>query len=135
MREKLTYRLSSRVISTNESYRRVAIDRGGKRPENVVVVRTGPDPERMRRGEPEAVLRRGFEHLLVYIGVMGPQDGVDYALRAMHEIVHVRGRTDIALTLIGDGDAGAELRQLAERLELGDHVEFTGRAPDDWWPD
>jgi asparagine synthase (glutamine-hydrolysing) len=62
---------------------------------------------------------------------MGPQDGVDYALRAMHEIVHIRGRTDVALTLIGDGDAGAELRQLADRLELGHHVEFTGRAPDD----
>jgi asparagine synthase (glutamine-hydrolysing) len=129
--EKLTYRLSSRVISTNESYRQVAMGRGGKRPEDVVVVRTGPDPERMRRGQPEAALRRGFEHLLVYIGVMGPQDGVDYALRAMHEIVHIRGRTDVALTLIGDGDAGAELRQLADRLELGHHVEFTGRAPDD----
>lgn len=61
---------------------------------------------------------------------MGPQDGVDLALRAMHHIVHVRGRTDVALTLVGDGDAGAELRKLAAELELGEHVEFTGRIPD-----
>ena len=128
---KITYKLASAVISTNESYRAVAITRGGKRPADVTVVRTGPDPSRMRRGEPEPELRRGHEHLLVYIGVMGPQDGVDLALRAMHHIVHVRGRTDVALTLIGDGDAGPELRRLAVELDLGEHVHFTGRAPDD----
>ena len=129
--EKITYKLASAVISTNESYRAVAITRGGKRPADVTVVRTGPDPSRMRRGEPEPELRRGHEHLLVYIGVMGPQDGVDLALRTMHHIVHVRGRADVALTLIGDGDAGPELRKLAVELDLGEHVHFTGRAPDD----
>jgi glycosyltransferase involved in cell wall biosynthesis len=129
--ERITYALSAQVISTNESYRRVAIERGRKRAGDVTVVRTGPDPDRMRRGEPDPALRRGHDHLLVYIGVMGPQDGVDLALRAMHHIVHVCGRTDVALTLIGDGDAGAGLRRLAVELELGDHVHFTGRAPDE----
>jgi glycosyltransferase involved in cell wall biosynthesis len=62
---------------------------------------------------------------------MGPQDGVDIAIRAMHHILHVRGRADVALTLIGDGDAGAALRRLAAELGLGEHVEFTGRAPDE----
>jgi asparagine synthase (glutamine-hydrolysing) len=129
--ERTTYRLAAHVISMNESYRRVAIERGGKRPGEVTVVRTGPDPERLRRGEPDPELRRGHRYLLVYIGVMGPQDGVDIALRAMRHIVHVRGRTDVALTLIGDGDAGSELRRLAADLDLGEHVEFTGRAPDE----
>jgi asparagine synthase (glutamine-hydrolysing) len=129
--EKITYRLASAVISTNESYRAVATTRGGKGPADVTVVRTGPDPSRMRRAEPEPGLRRGHEHLVVYIGVMGPQDGVDLALRAMHHVVHVRGRTDVALTLIGDGDAGPELRRLAVDLDLGEHVHFTGRAPDE----
>jgi asparagine synthase (glutamine-hydrolysing) len=76
-------------------------------------------------------LRRGHEHLLVYLGVMGPQDGVDLALRAMHHIVHVRGRTDVALTLIGDGDAANGLRSLATELGLDGYVVFTGRAPDE----
>lgn len=129
--ERLTYRLAAHVIATNESYRRVALDRGGKRPADVTVVRTGPDPNRMRRGERDETLRHGYEHLLVYLGVMGPQDGVDLALRAMDHIVHVRGRTDVALTLIGDGDAGADLRRLATELGLDRYVEFTGRAPDE----
>ena len=129
--ERITYRLSAHIIATNESYRRVALERGGKHPADVTVVRTGPDPDRMRRGEHDATLRHGYDHLLVYLGVMGPQDGVDLALRAMHHIVHVRGRTDVALTLIGDGDAGAELRRLATELGLGGYAEFTGRAPDE----
>lgn len=129
--ERITYRLASHVVSTNDSYRRVAMERGGKRAADVTVVRTGPDPTRMRRGPADDTLRRGHDHLLVYLGVMGPQDGVDHALRAMREIVHVHGRTDVALTLIGDGDAGADLRRLAAELDLLDHVEFTGRAPDE----
>jgi len=129
--ERLTYRLSAHVISTNESYRRVALERGGKCPADVTAVRTGPDPDHMRRGERDDALRRGYKHLLVYLGVMGPQDGVDLALRAMDHIVHVRGRTDVALTLIGDGDAGTELRRLATELGLDRYVEFTGRAPDE----
>jgi glycosyltransferase involved in cell wall biosynthesis len=128
--ERATYALSAHVISTNESYRARALQRGGKRDNEVTVVRTGPDPDRIRRGEPDPQLRRGHTYLLAYIGVMGPQDGVDVALRAMHHIVYTRGRTDVALTLIGDGDAGKDLRRLATELGLGDHVEFTGRVPD-----
>jgi asparagine synthase (glutamine-hydrolysing) len=129
--EKITYRLAAQVISMNESYREVAMTRGRKRAADVTIVRTGPDPARMHRVASEPELRRGYNHLLVYIGVMGPQDGVDLALGAMAHIVHVRKRTDVTLTLIGDGDAGADLRRLAADLNLGDHVHFTGRAPDE----
>jgi asparagine synthase (glutamine-hydrolysing) len=128
--ERATYALSKHVISTNASYRARALQRGHKRPEAVTVVRTGPDPERLRRGDAVPELRRGHDYLLAYIGVMGPQDGVDLALRAMRHIVHGRGRTDVALTLIGDGDSGRELRRMAVELDLGEHVHFTGRAPD-----
>lgn len=129
--ERVTYGLASRVISTNESYRAIALRRGHKRAADVTVVRTGPDPNRMRPDEPDPTLRRGYRYLLVYLGVMGPQDGVDVALRAMHHIVHVLGRTDVALTLIGDGDAGADLRALTTELRLDAYVHFTGRAPDE----
>ncbi len=129
--ERITYALASQVISTNESYRAVALTRGRKRADAVTAVRTGPDPDRLCPVEPDPTLRRGHDHLLAYLGVMGPQDGVDLALRAMHHIVHVAGRTDVALTLLGDGDAGAQLRALCTELDLDDHVLFTGRAPDE----
>jgi glycosyltransferase involved in cell wall biosynthesis len=129
--ERATHRTADHVISTNDSYREVAIKRSGKKPADVTVVRTGPDPERLRRGEPQPGLRRGRAHLAAYIGVMGPQDGVDIVVRAADVIVHELGRDDIAFTLIGSGDCYDELVALRDELGLAGHVEFTGRAPDE----
>jgi glycosyltransferase involved in cell wall biosynthesis len=119
------------VISTNDSYRDVALTRGGKPPADVTVVRSGPDPERLRRGQAHPELRRGRRFLAAYIGVMGPQDGVDIVIRAAGIVVHQLGRDDIAFTLIGKGDCFEDLVALRDELGLAGHVEFTGRAPDD----
>lgn len=129
--ERRTFRTARHVISTNESYRQIAIERGGKSPDDVTVVRTGPNPERLKRGPADEELKRGREHLVAYIGVMGPQDGVDIAVRAAGIIVHEFGRDDIAFTLIGSGDSYDELVALRDELNLQGHVEFTGRAPDE----
>jgi len=129
--ERRTHRTADHVISTNDSYRNVAVGRSGKSVNDVTIVRTGPDPERLRRGEPRPELRRGRRFLAAYIGVMGPQDGVDIAVRAADVVVHQLGRDDIAFTLIGSGDCFSDLVALRDELGLADHVEFTGRAPDE----
>jgi len=129
--ERRTHRTADHVISTNDSYREVAITRSGKRAADVTIVRTGPDPQRLRRGEPHPELRRGRRFLAAYIGVMGPQDGVDIVVRAADVVVHELGRDDIAFTLIGKGDCFGELVALRDELGLAGHVEFTGRAPDE----
>ncbi|MDQ1466059.1 MAG: hypothetical protein QOH10_474, partial [Actinomycetota bacterium] len=129
--EKLNYRTADHVIATNNSYQNVAIDRGGKASAEVTVVRTGPDAERLRRGSPDPARTRGRRYLVAYLGVMGPQDGVDNVVRAAYEIVHRLGRDDIGFTLMGGGDCFDELVELRNSLGLQDHVEFTGRVPDD----
>ncbi|MFY9778377.1 MAG: glycosyltransferase family 4 protein [Trebonia sp.] len=129
--ERRTFRTARDVISTNESYRQIAIERGGKSPGDVTVVRTGPNPDRLKRGPADEELKRGRKHLVAYIGVMGPQDGVDIAVRAAGIIVREFGRDDIAFTLIGSGDSYDELVALRDELGLQGHVEFTGRAPDE----
>ena len=97
----------------------------------MTVVRTGPDPGKLQRGEPDESQRRGRRYLAAYIGVMGPQDGVDIVVRAADVIVHELKREDIAFTLIGKGDCFDELVALRDELKLNGHVEFTGRAPDE----
>jgi glycosyltransferase involved in cell wall biosynthesis len=129
--ERRTHRAADHVISTNDSYREIAIRRSGKSPADVTVVRTGPDPGVLQRGPEDPAQRRGRRFLAAYIGVMGPQDGVDIVLRAAGIVVHQLGRTDIAFTLIGTGDSFGELVALRDELNLGGHAEFTGRAPDD----
>jgi glycosyltransferase involved in cell wall biosynthesis len=129
--ERRTHLAADHVISTNSSYREIAVSRSGKPAEAVTVVRTGPDPDRLLRGEACAELRRGRRYLAAYIGVMGPQDGVDIVVRAAEVVVHELGRDDIAFTLIGSGDCFDELVALRDELGLAGHVEFTGRAPDE----
>jgi glycosyltransferase involved in cell wall biosynthesis len=129
--ERRTHRTADRVIATNDSYRDIAIKRSGKAQGEVTVVRSGPDPRRMRRGQAKPELRRGRTYLATYIGVMGPQDGVDIVLRAAAVVVHELHREDIAFTLIGSGDCFDDLVALRDQLGLAGHVEFTGRAPDE----
>jgi glycosyltransferase involved in cell wall biosynthesis len=126
--EGSTYRAADEVVSTNESYRRTAIERGGVRPERVTVVRSGPDTTRMRPRPPLPELRRGRRHLLVYLGIMGPQDGVDVALRALAHLVHEQHRDDVHLALLGFGDCYDDLVRLAGELGVADRTTFTGRA-------
>jgi glycosyltransferase involved in cell wall biosynthesis len=129
--ERRTHRSADHVIATNDSYREIAMTRSGKQADEVTVVRTGPDLRRLRPGEPDPGLRRGHRYLVAYIGVMGPQDGVDIVVRAADIVVRKLGRDDIAFTLIGSGDCFDELVALRDELGLADHVEFTGRAPDE----
>jgi glycosyltransferase involved in cell wall biosynthesis len=129
--ERRTHRSADHVISTNASYRDIAINRSGKAPADVTIVRTGPDPDKLKRGPEEPELRRGHRYLAAYIGVMGPQDGVDIVIRAAGIVVRELGRDDIAFTLIGTGDCFDELVALRDELGLAGHVEFTGRAPDE----
>jgi glycosyltransferase involved in cell wall biosynthesis len=129
--ERLTYRLADHVIATNESYRAVAIERGDVRPDRVTVVRTGPDDAIMQPGLPDPDLRRGRDHLAVYLGVMGPQDGVDVAIDSIDAYVHQLGRHDCHFALLGSGDCWEELRQRVTELELDEYVTMPGRVSDD----
>jgi glycosyltransferase involved in cell wall biosynthesis len=132
LQEKITFRLADAVISTNESYRRTAIGRGGKEPADVRVVRSAPDLTRFVRREPDPDLRRGRTHLAAYIGVMGPQDGVDNALRALAHLRHELGRDDLHSIFMGSGDQQPIMVELSKELGLSDCVEFTGRVSDEF---
>ncbi|MEU9835237.1 glycosyltransferase family 4 protein [Streptosporangium sp. NPDC048047] len=129
--ERLTYRAADVVIATNESYRDVAIRRGGKRPDRVFVVRSAPMVERFHQVPVEEGLKRGKPYLLCYLGVMGPQDGVDYALRSLARLRDELGRTDWHAVFVGAGDTFDDMVALSRELGLAGQVEFTGRIPDD----
>jgi glycosyltransferase involved in cell wall biosynthesis len=128
--ERLTYRLADVVIATNGSYERTALDRGRKTPDQVFVVRSAPDLSRFAGGVPDPALRKGKQHLLCYLGVMGPQDGVDYALRSLAALRDMR-TDDWHAAFVGSGDCFEEMRALSRRLGLDGHVTFTGRIPDE----
>ncbi|HKK31254.1 MAG TPA: glycosyltransferase family 4 protein [Alphaproteobacteria bacterium] len=127
--EWLNFKTADVVISTNQSYRQIAMERGGKKPENIFVVRSGPDLNRLTIMPPNPAWKKGREAMVGYVGVMGDQEGIDLLLESAREIVFDRGR-EVQFVLVGGGPALEELKKMAADLGLADHVTFTGRAPD-----
>ncbi len=128
--ERLTFKAADVSLATNESYRRIAIERGGMDPHRVFVVRSGPSLERLRVVPPQPELKRGRKHLVGYVGVMGRQEGIDLLLQAVRSIVHDHGRTDVHFGLVGGGTSLEEMKALAAELGVADYVTFTGRVAD-----
>jgi len=128
--ERWTFRVADVSIATNESYRRIALERGGMPPGRVFVVRSGPSLERLRILPADARLRCGRRYLVGYVGVMGKQEGIDLLLHAVRHLVYDLGRHDIHFGMVGGGTSLAEMQSLARELDVADHVTFTGRVPD-----
>lgn len=109
--ERLTFRTADAVMSTNESYRSLAQTRGGIKPDDVFVVRNGPDLNTFRRVPPVPALKHGKPFLVGYVGSMSIQEGLDILLNvALH--IKTMGRTDVHFTCVGGGPALAELKQM-----------------------
>ena len=127
--EKLTYRVSDVVMATNESYRALAISRGGLDPRDAFVVRNGPDLATFKLVPPQPALKYGKPYLVGYVGTMSIQEGLDILLDvALH--IKVQGHRDVHFTCVGGGPGLAGLRQMVKDKNLEDTVNFTGRVPD-----
>lgn len=128
--ERLTYRTATVSIATNESYREIALTRGGMSPERAFVVKSCPDLKNICIGPPRPELKLGKPLMVVYVGVMGPQDGLDLLLESIRYIVQEAGRHDVSFSLIGRGSETQKLKAWTAEKGLDSCVTFTGRVPD-----
>lgn len=124
--EKGSLKLADITIATNESYRAIQIERGKVKPENIFVVRNGPNLRRVAYRTPSGRLRSMNKTILCYVGALNPQDGVDYLLRSLHHLVYKLNRKDFYCVIMGSGDSLEDLRSLARDLNMGGYVELTG---------
>lgn len=129
--ERRSYRHADAVVACNESYRALAVGRGGVSEDRVFVVRNGPREGWPLPVEPDPALKRGRSSLVVYMGVMGRQDGVDVLLRVVEILVHRLRFEDVTFALVGDGNAVPELKQRARELRIDHVVEFAGWIADE----
>jgi glycosyltransferase involved in cell wall biosynthesis len=129
--ELLSYKLSDLTIATNESYKEIAMNRGRLSERRLMVVRNGPDLNRIRRVEPDESLRKKAKTILLYLGTMNPQDGLNYLLAALRVLAFQLGRKDFFCVLIGAGDCLEELKAMAIDTGLENFVKFTGFVPDE----
>lgn len=128
--ERMTFRAADIVITTNESHRRVARERGGVAEDGVHVVRSGPDLARFSVHPPEPAWRRGKQYLLVYLGEICSQDGVEHLIRALLALRQEFGRDDVHCVLVGGGPHQPAVRAYADSLGVADLCTFTGQVSD-----
>ncbi len=128
--ERWSFKTADVSIATNESYKRIAIERGGMPADKVYVVRSGPKLDRLRTLAPTPALKQGRAFLVGYVGVMGAQEGIDLLLRAAHHLIKDMGRTDVHFGLVGGGTSLDLMKKMARDMGIAEHVTFTGRVPD-----
>lgn len=129
--EKWTFKTADLVISTNESYKKIAIERGGVDKNRVFVVRNGPDLEKVHFKRPNEKWKKGFDYLVSYVGVIGNQEGIHNLLEAAKHIIHDKNITNIKFIIIGTGPHWKVLVSQAKELQLEKYVFFTGFIPYD----
>jgi glycosyltransferase involved in cell wall biosynthesis len=124
--ERMTFRTADVTIVTNDSCREIAITRGGVSPERCFVVRTCPGRNDFPWQGAHTELKQGRKYLVVYVGVMGSQDGINLLLESIDYLIKERGRSDTLFVLIGGGPELHRLRARATALHLNEWVKFTG---------
>lgn len=128
--ERWTFKIADVSIATNESYKKIAIERGGMDESRIYVVRSGPKLEKWPILPPKESLKKGGKYLVGYVGVMGQQEGIEYLLQAARHIVKEMRRDDIHFALVGGGPMLGEMQKMAKDFGIADYVTFTGRVPD-----
>src|SRR5271168_2246598 len=124
--ERMTYRFSDVVMATNDSYKELAVTRGGKAPQDVFVVRNGPDLEKLRAVPAVPALKHGKPYLVGYVGNMSEQEGLDILLDVALHLKNI-GRRDVHFTCVGGGPGLPGLQKMVRDKQLEDMVDFTGR--------
>ena len=127
--ERMTFRAADYSIATNESYKKIAIERGGMEADKVTVVRSGPSLKRLRLTDGDPVYKKGRDFLVGYVGVIGVQEGLDLLLESVQHIVEKRD--DVQFAIVGSGTALDEIKLLADELGVKDYVDFYGRVSDE----
>ncbi len=126
--EKQTYKHCEFAFVTNESYKKIAIERGKMNPDKVIVLRSGPKLERMKLMSPVESIKRGYQYMVGYLGVIGQQEGIQYILEAAK---YIKERdNNVFWGIVGGGPHLEAMKKMAKEMGLEDCVEFTGRVPD-----
>jgi glycosyltransferase involved in cell wall biosynthesis len=126
--ERLTFKTAEYSIATNESYKKIAIERGKMPADKVQVVRSGPSLERIKIQAPKNQYKKGRNFLVGYVGVIGVQEGLDLLLEAIQHLV--AKRNDVQFAIVGGGTSLEDIKKMAVEMGIQEYVDFYGRVSD-----
>lgn len=128
--ERLSFWAADIVISTNESYKKIAIERGSRAEKDVIVVRNGPNLSNIPEVKPNPHLLAGFRYLIGYHGIIGQQECMENLLQAANYVVKDLHRDDIKFAIVGSGPHLSNVIRMSKDMGLENYVQFFGYVPD-----
>lgn len=134
--ERLSLRTADVVITVNQPCAEVIRGRGKVSPERVFVVANYPDSRQMYPVDPRPELRKGFAHLVLWVGSMsaraGRKEGLHLLLEAAEQLAQGAGqRTDVAFAIVGSGELWDDLAAEIRRRGLEQTVALPGEVNGD----
>jgi glycosyltransferase involved in cell wall biosynthesis len=127
--ERLTFATANYSIATNDSYKEIAIRRGKMRADRVQVVRSGPKLDRLILRKGDNKYKKGRDFLIGYVGVIGQQEGLDLLLESVKHVI--AKQKNVQFAIIGGGTELQAIKELTEKMELQDYVDYYGRVDDE----
>jgi len=124
--ERRSYRTADVVISSNGSYWKKAVERGGVSPDRAFIVMNFPDVDRLAAVVPDDSLRGDAAYVVCSIGEFNPQDGGENLVLAGRKLIGELGRRDVLFVVIGSGDDLPRVERMVEEMGLAENFVFTG---------
>ncbi len=125
--ERTSVRRSDRIITISGAMRDILVDDYGARPDRVDIVHDGVDTRVFHRQEGDDLRHEhapDVDHVLIFHGVIDPQDGPELLIEAAPLILERFPRT--CFWMVGDGTAVPALKAQAEAAHLSDRFFFSG---------
>lgn len=123
--ERISFFVADVSIATNDSFRNIAINRGGKHPDDVFTVRSAPRTEHFLPAPGDQSYRKGNHALIGYVGVIGQQEGMDLLVVAADYLVNTLSAR-VHFLIIGFGPARKDMMRAVAQHGLDAHFTFTG---------
>jgi len=124
--ERKTIRKSDKIVTVSNSMRKILLTYGAKL-ENIEVICDGVDTKIFKRtykGELRNKFGKSAENVIVFQGVIDPQDNPQIILHAAREVLEKYHRT--MFWMIGDGTALPRLKQEVAQDNLAEYFYFSG---------
>jgi glycosyltransferase involved in cell wall biosynthesis len=125
--ERTSVRRSDHVITISEAMRQILIRDYGAKPDRLDIVHDGVDTRIFYRQEAAGLRAQhapDADHVLIFHGVIDPQDGPELLIEAAPAILEQHPRT--RFWMVGDGTAVPDLKARAKAAGLADRFYFSG---------
>ncbi len=128
--EKMSCKVASVIISTNESYKAIEMSRHHIDANKIFVVRNNPIIHECLSQAIVTDKREKNRNVLLYVGSINPQDGLDILLQALSYLVFNLREENFTCCVLGDGDSLESVKKMAIELRVADFIEFKGYVHD-----